>query len=406
MQNKRGTGPLRTVVKKSSYRRSRSIRRILSITLLVFTLFLFLLVSGFINPSEILSNSPIAKLLQASGTLQSGANESDEMAGTASETSKAGNPSSTILQDRGQNAELQIPAPDEALEPVPTSTPEPTPAPTPTPEPTPAPIIRAPGHENMPTFGSVEPRGDVGELEQLVRDKIASFTGVYGVTFVNLATGERFGVNDTQPYKAASTAKLPMNVLLWRRIAAGEIDPEAILTYKEEDFEPGTGIIQNQPFGTEYTVRQTSRYSIIHSDNSGINMIIRLLDRDKILEYMREIGFAIDYGARHRSSPSDMANAAIDLYKFYYEQPEFAGELIYNLENTDWRDRISAKLPPEIKVAHKIGNQLRTSNDVGIIFASQPYVLSVMTADTEHGVAIVNIANLSRMIYDFLEAPR
>lgn len=256
----------------------------------------------------------------------------------------------------------------------------------------------------MPVFGSVASKGNLGDLEKKVRTLVGTFPGTYGVTFVNLSTGERFGVNDTQEYIAASTSKFPMNVLLWKRIAAGEIDPESTLVYLKEDFESGTGIIQNQPFGTEYSVRTTSRYSVIHSDNCGINMIIRLLSIEDIRQYLRELGGVVEYGKTHRSCPADMANVAVDLYRFYEENPAVAGELIDFLEHTDWNDRINGLLPKDVRVAHKIGNQTRTANDVGIVFAHQPYVLSIMTDKVDFDAACRNIAKLSKMIYEHLEA--
>ena len=264
-------------------------------------------------------------------------------------------------------------------------------------------IERTPGHENMPLYASIPAHGNTGLLKEQIQEMINGFSGTYGITFVNLATGERIGINDTSEYIAASTSKFPMNVLLWKRVAAGEIDPEMMLVYKQEDFESGTGIIQAEPFGTEYSVRTTSKYSIIHSDNCGINMIIRLLNIEDIRQYLRDLGGVVEYGARHRSCPSDMANVAVDLYQFYYENPVIAGELIEYLENTDWNDRINLSLPKEIKVAHKIGNQTKTANDVGVIFASEPYVLSVMTDNVDFGAACKNIAELSKMIYNFLE---
>lgn len=290
---------------------------------------------------------------------------------------------------------------------LPTATPTPTPilAPTPTPTPTPEPVVRTPGHENMPEYASVAPLGNIQTLEDKVTALIKTFPGKYGVTFVNLATGERFGIQDTDEYIAASTSKFPMNILLWKRIAAGEIDPEMMLTYQKEDLETGTGIIQQQPYGTQYTVRETSRLSVVYSDNCGINMIIRLLDIEDIRQYIKDQGGVVEYGKRHRSCPADMANCAVDLYKFYWEDPTVAGELIESLENTKWKDeRMSGNLPKDVKVAHKIGNQTRTANDVGIVFASQPYVLSVMTENVDFDGAVRNIAKLSKLIYDEMEA--
>ena len=57
-----------------------------------------------------------------------------------------------------------------------------------------------------------------------------------------------------------------------------------------------------------------------------------------------------------------------------------------------------------MKVAHKIGNQTKTANDVGIVFGKHPYVLSVMTEDVDFGTACNNIAALSKKIFDFEEA--
>ena len=46
-----------------------------------------------------------------------------------------------------------------------------------------------------------------------------------------------------------------------------------------------------------------------------------------------------------------------------------------DLQNTMWNDRINALLPKDVKVAHKIGNFQGVCNDVGIVFAEEPYIL-------------------------------
>lgn len=258
-------------------------------------------------------------------------------------------------------------------------------------------------HGFLPTFGSVEKSGKMDELKKLITDFVRKQSGRYGVTFIDLATGETVEVNDKVEYIAASTSKLPMNVLLFKEIEKGNVKLDDILTYKKEDFESGTGIIQRDPFGTQYTVRETSKLAIVKSDNCGVNMIIRLLGIENIRQYIMDLGGQVYYGKTHRSCPYDMALVSKDLYNLYLSNEDVYSELIYNLENTDWRDRIDAKLPPDVKVAHKIGNQTKTANDVGIVFASHPYVLSVMTEDVDVGTAYNKIADLSRMIYDFVE---
>ena len=282
------------------------------------------------------------------------------------------------------------------------STPEPSETSTPSPSPEANGIVTE-DHGFLPAIGSVEKSGKMGEIKAKAEDFICKQSGKSGVYFIDLATGEYFGINDRDEYIAASTTKLPMNLFLYTKIESGEVDLESKLKYLKEDFEAGTGIIQNQPFGTEYTVRETSRLSIIHSDNCSINMIIRVLGIENICNYILDLGGDIYYDDRHRTSPHDLGLVTQELYRLYLNNPELYGEMIYNLENTDWEDRISAKLPAEVKVAHKIGNQVRTANDVGIVFASHPFVLAVMTKDVDFGTACNKIADLSKMIYDEVE---
>ncbi len=259
-------------------------------------------------------------------------------------------------------------------------------------------------HGYLPKVGSVTPSGKMEELKKIITDYTSKLPGRYGVTFIDLATGEMVNVNDQIEYIAASTSKLPINMLLFKDIEAGKVTLEDKLVYKKEDLEYGTGIIQNSPFGTEYTVREASKLSIRKSDNCGVNMIIRQVGIENVRQYILGIGGKIYYGKRHRSCPYDMALVAQDLYKHYLENEEVYGELINNLENTDWKDRIDAKLPKDIKVAHKIGNQTKTANDVGIVFGTHPYVLSIMTEEVDFGTACNNIATLSKKIFDFQES--
>lgn len=258
-------------------------------------------------------------------------------------------------------------------------------------------------HGFLPNIGSVKKSGKMDGLRKLITDYTSRLSGKYGVTFIDLATGEMVNVNDTDRYIAASTSKLPINVLLYKYVEAGKVNLNDMLTYQKEDVEPGTGIIQQSPFGTQYSVRETSKLSIRKSDNCGVNMIIRLLDIQNVRQYLVDLGGKVYYDNRHRSCPYDMALVAQDLYKHYLKNEDVYGELINNLENTDWHDRIDAQLTG-VKVAHKIGNQVKTANDVGIVFASHPYVLSIMTDNVDFVAACKNEATLSKKIYDYVES--
>jgi beta-lactamase class A len=265
-------------------------------------------------------------------------------------------------------------------------------------------IVNTEAHGKLPKVGTLPKSGKTDELKSLISNYTSKLPGKYGVTFIDLATGEMVNVNDKIEYIAASTSKLPVNVLLYKNIESGKVKLDQKLVYLKEDLEAGTGSIQRSPYGTEYTVKETSKRAIRQSDNCGVNMLIRLLGIDNVRNYIDQVGGQVHYGKTHRSCPYDMAQIAQDLYKMYLNNESVYGGLINDMENTDWHDRIDANLPKEVKVAHKIGNQLSTRNDVGIVFATHPYVLSVMTANVNEDAACKSIAELSRKVYDFEEA--
>lgn len=265
----------------------------------------------------------------------------------------------------------------------------------------PTPFCQAIESNGVQTLSSSDK--DLNELKYGLIKYIEKQRGRYGLYYINLITQEEFGINDKDKYIAASTTKLPMNMLLYREIEAERVDPKSILTYSERDFEFGTGVIKESDFGTLYTIREAARLSIVCSDNCAMNMIISLLGIDNIRQYMQGLGGTIYYGDDHRTCPYDLAIYAAELYRFYEKSPDIAGVLIEDLQNTAWNDRINKFLPKKIKVSHKIGNFPKVYNDVGIVFAFEPYALAIMSDNVEQETASDVIATISKMIYDYVK---
>ncbi|HEX3077907.1 MAG TPA: serine hydrolase [Lachnospiraceae bacterium] len=259
-------------------------------------------------------------------------------------------------------------------------------------------------HGYLPKYDTITDSGKMKDLEKLITDYTKKLPGKYGVSFIDLATGEMVNVNDKIEYVAASTSKLPINMVLYMNVEAGKVKMDDMLTYQKEDFELGTGSIISSAFGTKYTVREASKRSIQQSDNCGVNMIIRLVGLENVRSYIDQVGGQVHYDKAHRSCPYDMAQVSKDLYIHYLNNEAVYGELIGYMESTLWHDRIDANLPRTVKVAHKIGNQKTTRNDVGIVFASHPYVLSIMSDNVNVDAATTSIAGLSKEIYDFVES--
>lgn len=295
----------------------------------------------------------------------------------------------------------QTDIPQKTIEPTatvqPTLTPEPSLIPVEIPEPSPTPV---------PGINPAEDEDALNSLKQYIERYFARFDGRYGITFTDIGSGSSFGLNESDQFIAASTSKLPINLYLFKLIDEGIVDPEMEMEYIEDDLEWGTGKIIKGEYGDVYTVSQLIEYSLTLSDNCAINMIIRLCGRDNILAYMKDLGAIINYGDRHRSCPADMAVFTRELYDKYEENPELYGLMINYLDNTLWSDRIDKYLPSNIVIPHKIGNYLLQNayNDVGIVYAERPYILSIMSEQTNENLEAIDVlADVSLIVYNFME---
>ncbi|RCX17941.1 beta-lactamase class A [Anaerobacterium chartisolvens] len=246
-------------------------------------------------------------------------------------------------------------------------------------------------------------RSRMDEFKSELEDYVSTFKGQYGIYFWDLNTDISFGINESDEYLAASTVKIPINLYLFNKIKDGEIDPEEKLVYtKSTDYEAGTGRIQYQNDGTEYTIRELSALSIRESDNVAVNMLIRKLDRQNYKDYMKQSGGVV-VTEKNESCPSDMALYMKAIYDFYNENPDVGGELIDSLQSTIYNDRIPKLLPKAVKVAHKVGNQLGALHDIGLVFADRPYVIAIMSKNINEEEGYDVIANISKKVYDFVQ---
>ena len=247
-------------------------------------------------------------------------------------------------------------------------------------------------------------RVDINPLKTAIVNYLKGFEGKYGVYFYNLVTGDEFGINENDKYTAASTIKVPLNLYLYTQIQAGVVDADSLLTYTRDDYEGGTGSLQYKAVGTRYSIRELSKLSIEQSDNVAANILFRFLGKKNVKDYMTKVGGSVVDDEENISCPKDMGLYMKLVYRFYLNGGTLGNELMNSFMNTDFDDRIPALLPDDVKVAHKIGTQVHVINDVGIVFADTPFIISIMSDGVDETEAPDVIANISKKIYDFVAA--
>lgn len=217
-----------------------------------------------------------------------------------------------------------------------------------------------------------------------------------GIVYYDIETGNYFSINGGTQFRSASTAKVFAVMYAYEQIAQGKASPSTLLSYNEElHYEGGTGVLQDEDKTKPIALERLLRLAITHSDNIAFHMIVDYFGGANVMDYYESIiGHSSNREINHMSAEDGLA-----LMLHSYASPIFS-TMITDLKTTIFNDRISRYLPKDI-VAHKIGNFGGNVHDIGIIYAKNPYILSVFSNGLVDAATVE--AELSQLIYELHE---
>lgn len=261
-------------------------------------------------------------------------------------------------------------------------------------------------------------------LKVSVFRQVYKFDGRIGVYYINLTDGQAWGINEKEPFVAASSIKMSIATELYKRVAKGDFKLTDTIKYDGRpyptgDMTPDIGEIKKSPDGTLFSVRRVAQLAITISDNTATNMMIRHLGGiDSIALQLNKISDVVPYRIpvsyidykgsrvfdRHRTSAIDLAMYAQNLYSLWQRYAKDYQPLIDDLKGTVFSFGIPLNLPKGVKVAHTIGSnsQYKTENDVGIVFAGDPFVICVTTEGLDQAAGRKAIAEISAIFYNYI----
>ena len=158
---------------------------------------------------------------------------------------------------------------------------------------------------------------------------------------------------------------------------------------------------------------------IIKSSNLATNLVIDLVGAKNVNNTMRQMG-ANDIQVLRGVEDNKAYRKGINNTTTAYDQmlifSEMANGKIVSQESSDamisilidqkFNDKIPAKLPNNVKVAHKTGWITGVNHDAGIVLLpdGRKYVLVLLSKDLEDDQAAVqSMAKVSRMIYQYFD---
>ncbi|MGQ9755315.1 MAG: serine hydrolase [Desulfotomaculales bacterium] len=226
----------------------------------------------------------------------------------------------------------------------------------------------------------------------------------FGVYFADINANAVFGIDESKPFPAASTVKLPVVLYLNTLAAEGKVDWQEKVAYQPAtDFQEGCGILRHHAKeGDAFSLRTLATLAITLSDNVAYRMLLRRLGLQRVAHFMRSLGGRVVFPrGQNVTTAADMGAYLWGLLHFTARHGRLGERLLDDLAHTIYHVGLPGELPKRALVAHKEGEIAGVANDVGIVFGERPYILAVLTrgwADTSAGFAA--IARLARLAWD------
>ena len=231
---------------------------------------------------------------------------------------------------------------------------------------------------------------------EAIREEMARIPGHTGFYYKNLVTGVEFGVREDEAFGAASVIKLPLFMHVLKESAAGRMSMDEQLTVTSEDKVPICGALTLFTGDVTCDVRTLCRLMISISDNTATNRLIDYATIPGASAGFEAMGLhvtkltrklfdseASKKGMRNTICPKEIGALLEMIYRGTFVSEAECKEAIDTLLLQQVDHKLNGKVCGEVRIAHKTGEDDELSNDVGIVYAKEPFVICFAGHDTD-----------------------
>jgi beta-lactamase class A len=270
-------------------------------------------------------------------------------------------------------------------------------------------------------------------IQQTIEELIARSGPVeVGLAACDLQTGADIFVRADETFHAASTYKLSIMMEAFRRAHSGGISLEDTVLLKNEfhsivdeslyslSIEDDSEKNLYLHLGEKRSVRELIRPMITHSSNLATNLLVELLEPEKITVFMHSLGAegllilrgvedgkAFALGLNNTVTARGLMQVLRRLAERQVVSPEASDEMIAILQEQAFNEGIPAGLPGDVVVAHKTGSITKVYHDAAIVYPPRrkPYILVVLTRGLpEAKEAPELVSSSSRHVYEYFDS--
>ena len=267
-----------------------------------------------------------------------------------------------------------------------------------------------------------------------LQKEIASFLdrqeGTFAVAFKDLQTGDEILIREHESFHAASTMKTPVMIEVFKQASEGKFSLTDSITIKNEfksivdgstfsldSMEDSEQLLYTQ-LGKKKLLSDLVYDMIIVSSNLATDLVIELVDAKNVMQTMRSYGAkdmqvlrgveddkAYELGLNNTTMAYDLMVIFEKIARGKAVNEKASKAMIAILLDQKFNTIIPAKLPPDVKVAHKTGSITSVHHDSGIVYLpdGRSYVLVLLSKGfQDEPVACDAMATVSEMIYRYV----
>lgn len=267
-------------------------------------------------------------------------------------------------------------------------------------------------------------------LKKQIAERLSQQPGVFAVAFKDLSTGDNILINEQETFHAASTMKTPVMIEVYKQAAAGKFSlDDSVTIHNEFKSIVDSSVFSLSPeddsetelykhIGEKKKLSELVYDMIIVSSNLATNMVIEMVDAKNVTQTMRALGAdkiqvlrgveddkAFAKGLNNTTTARDLMVIFEKMANGQTVNAEASKAMVDVLLHQHFNDIIPARLPGDVKVAHKTGDITGVRHDSGIVFLpdGRKYVIVLLSKNLEKPeTGISAMADVSEMIYQFM----
>jgi len=274
---------------------------------------------------------------------------------------------------------------------------------------------------------------NIDSLESKIDSIFKPLDGDFALAFMIIGDEQSaILINEKMIFHAASTMKTPVMIEVFKQASENKFNLDDSVEIKNEfksivdgsryslNITDDSGEELYSFIGKKKTIRELVFDMITVSSNLATNILIENVGANNITKTMRSFGandikvlrgveddMAFQLGLNNIVTAYDLMLIYENLANHKCVNAESSKEMINILLQQKHNTRIPAKLPDDVKVAHKTGTITGVDHDSGIVFLpdGRKYVLVLLSKHVNNEKAVIEAqAEVSKMIYEFVVA--